>query len=232
MKDLIIYEDNHLLVVEKPGGLLVQGDSTGDITLLSMAKEYLKEKYQKPGNVYLGVVHRLDRVTSGVVIFARTSKAAQRLAKFFREKLVKKHYLAVVHGSPPPKGLLEDKIAWDENKRKAYISSKGKEASLVYLKLRTKNKKSLLLVQPITGRKHQIRVQLAKRKHPIVGDVKYGSKERIYFGRAILLHAWRIVLPHPVKDEILRFEAGLPFYWPKEFYPPAKIPWLKTERKL
>ncbi|WP_022852890.1 RluA family pseudouridine synthase [Thermodesulfatator atlanticus] len=229
MKDLIIYEDNHLLVVEKPGGLLVQGDQTGDMSLFAMVKKYLKEEYQKPGNVYLGLVHRLDRVTSGVVVFAKTSKAAERLSKAFREKKVKKHYLAVVHGIPPEKGVFQDRLAWDEKKRRAYVSSKGKEASLAFLRLLKKGKKSLLLVQPLTGRKHQIRVQLAARKHPIVGDIKYGSKERVYFGRAILLHAWRIVFPHPTRDEIMKFEAGLPFYWPREFLPPQGIPWPKSE---
>lgn len=211
---LILYEDNHLLVLNKPGGLLVQGDRTGDETLLTAAKNYLKEKYQKPGRVFLALVHRLDRVTSGVVVFARTSKAASRLALAFRERKVKKFYLAVVHGHPPPNETLEGKILFDKKSRRAYLHRDGKPARLSYQMLKKHGGYSLLLVQPETGRKHQIRVQLAAKGYPIVGDLKYGSHERVASGRAILLHAWQILLPHPTLRKEILFSAPLPKYWP------------------
>ncbi len=218
VRNLVLYEDNHLLVLNKPGGVLVQGDRTGDETLLQGVKQYIKEKYQKPGNVFLGLVHRLDRVTSGVVVLARTSKAAARLSDAFRERKVRKSYLAVVHGIPREKeGLLEDPLSWDEKKRRAFVHRSGKPARLHYRVLKSAGDKSLLLVVPETGRKHQIRAQLARAGHPIVGDLKYGSKERIADGRAILLHAWRLDLPHPTRREEMTFEAPLPPYWPRKF---------------
>ncbi len=219
VEKLLLYEDNHLLVLNKPGGLLVQADRTGDPTLLEAAKAYLKEKYHKPGRVYLGLVHRLDRVTSGVIIFAKTSKAARRLSQAFREGQVQKYYLAVVEGGPPPEKTLEDYLAWDPVRRKAYLSPEGKKALLTWRLLKKGRKESLLLVEPGTGRKHQIRAQLAAHGFPIVGDLKYGSPRKIAAGRAILLHAWRIRLSHPTKKEILVFEAPLPPYWPGNFHP-------------
>ncbi len=218
VRNLVLYEDNHLLVLNKPGGVLVQGDRTGDETLLQAAKQYIKEKYQKPGNVFLGLVHRLDRVTSGVVVLARTSKAAARLSDAFRERKVRKSYLAVVHGTPREKeGLLEDQLSWDEKKRRAFVHRSGKPARLRYRVLKSAGDKSLLLVVPETGRKHQIRAQLARAGHPIVGDLKYGSPKKIADGRAILLHAWRLDLPHPTRREEMTFEAPLPPYWPRKF---------------
>ena len=219
VEKLLLYEDNHLLVLNKPGGLLVQADRTGDPTLLEAAKAYLKEKYHKPGRVYLGLVHRLDRVTSGVIIFAKTSKAARRLSQAFREGQVQKYYLAVVEGGPPPEKTLEDYLAWDPVRKKAYLSPEGKKANLTWRLLKKGRKESLLLVEPGTGRKHQIRAQLAAHGFPIVGDLKYGSPRKIAAGRAILLHAWRIRLSHPTKKEIFVFEAPLPPYWPGKFHP-------------
>jgi len=218
----ILYEDNHLLAVNKPGGLLVQGDRTGDPTLLEWAKRYLKEKYHKPGNVYLGLVHRLDRVTSGVVVLARTSKAAARLSEAFREKRVQKVYLAVVHGVPQrPAAELQHYLVWDEKRRWARAlkasCSGAKEARLYYQVLKSVKEQTLLKIEPLTGRKHQIRAQLAALRHPIVGDLKYGSREKVYEGRAILLHAHKIILPHPTQRKELTFEAPLPGYWPQVF---------------
>jgi len=215
----ILYEDNHLLVVNKPGGILVQGDRTGDPTLLEEAKLYLKKKYQKPGNVYLGLVHRLDRVTSGVVVFARTSKAAARLSQAFREKKVQKTYLAVIHGVPQKsKGKVCHYLIWTEKSRRAKALKKpcpgAQKALLTYEVLHTFKGKALLAVYPSTGRKHQIRAQLAALGHPIVGDIKYGSSEKVFSGRAIFLHALKITLPHPTKREPFTFRAPLPDYWP------------------
>ena len=219
VKDLLLYEDNHLLVLVKPGGMLAQGDATGDETLLALAKAYLKEKYHKPGNVYLGLVHRLDRVTSGVMVLARTSKAAARLSQAFREGQVEKLYLAVVEGHPPQRGRLEDRLSWDSRRRKAYLSPTGKEAKLEFETLKRKRGLALLLVRPETGRKHQIRAQLAAAGFPILGDLKYGSQKRIAQGRAILLHAYSLTLPHPVRREKMTFKAPPPPYWPQELWP-------------
>ncbi len=219
VKELVLYEDNHLLVLNKPGGVLVQKDYTGDESLLEAAKLYLKEKYQKPGNVYLGLVHRLDRVTSGVIIFARTSKAARRLSEAFREGKVEKFYLALVEGIPKARGQLKGLLAWDSKRKKAYLDPSGKPAELSWLLFKRGKDRALLLINPKTGRKHQIRAQLAAAGHPIVGDIKYGSRHRIFGGRAILLHAWLLKVPHPTKKEFFSFKAPLPSYWPGKFYP-------------
>ena len=219
VKDLLLYEDNHLLVLTKPGGVLVQGDATGDETLLALAKAYLKEKYQKPGNVYLGLVHRLDRVTSGVLVFARTSKAAGRLSQAFREGRIEKLYLALVEGHPPQRGRLEDRLSWDHRRRKAYLSPAGKKAILELEAVKREERLSLLLVRPKTGRKHQIRAQLAAAGFPILGDLKYGSRKKVAQGRAILLHAYSLTLPHPVRREKMTFKAPPPPYWPPELWP-------------
>ncbi len=206
-------------MVNKPGGILVQGDRSGDPTLLEWAKGYIKEKYHKLGNVYLGLVHRLDRVTSGVVVFARTSKAAARLSQAFREKRIRKIYLAVIHGVlQQPTTELKHYLVWDERKRRAQALAhprpEAKEAILLYQILKILKGKSLLQIELLTGRKHQIRAQLAALGHPIVGDFKYGSSEKVFFGRAILLHAWQITLPHPTRREEITFEAPIPEYWP------------------
>ncbi len=221
----VIHEDNHLLVVNKPAGLLVQGDHSGDPTLTDVAKQYLREKYQKPGNVYLGLVHRLDRNVSGVVVLARTSKAASRLSASFRDKKVQKTYRAVVSGNPgKPAGEL---IAWLGAKgdgrgvtRAANQSFDGARESLLnYRMLDTRGKYSLLEICPITGRRHQIRAQLALAGCPLVGDVKYGSAVRLPDHR-IALHALKLEFNHPVGAEPVGFEA--PF--------PGDIPWPPVAR--
>ncbi len=221
MKDKIeiLYEDNHLLVVNKPGGILVQGDRSGGPTLLEKAKLYLKEKYQKPGNVYLGLVHRLDRATSGIIVFARTSKAASRLSKAFRERRVHKTYLAVVHGVPSRSAAeLRHYLVWDEKRRQTRAFKihrpEAKEAKLLYRVLKTLKGRAILEIVPLTGRKHQIRAQLSALGHPVVGDLKYGSRQKINSRDAILLHAWKISFPHPTRQEEMTFEAPLPDYWP------------------
>ena len=210
----VLYEDNHLIIVNKPGGVLVQGDETGDTPIVETAKQYLKEKYQKPGDVFLGVVHRLDRPVSGVVIFARTSKSLGRMNKLFRERKVYKTYWAVVKKRPPQeKGKLTNWLV--KNPEKNVVSSFDRpgedrqKAELYFKELGRLNEHSLLEINPITGRPHQIRVQLASMGCPIRGDLKYGFHKPNKDGN-INLHARRVVFEHPVKNEKMIVTAPLP----------------------
>ncbi|OAQ20271.1 RluA family pseudouridine synthase [Thermosulfurimonas dismutans] len=215
----ILYEDNHLLAIEKPGGLLIQGDRTGDPTLLEAAKAYLKEKYRKPGGVYLGLVHRLDRVTSGVVLLAKTSKAAARLSEVFREGGVRKAYLAVVEGHLSEEaGIMKAYLRWDARLGRTLVSETPREGfrkAVTGFKVvgRFKGSTALLLF-PETGRKHQLRAQLAHIGHPVMGDRRYGSRRRVLSGKAILLHALALALMHPIKRFPLFLFAPLPSYFP------------------
>jgi 23S rRNA pseudouridine1911/1915/1917 synthase len=215
----ILYEDNHLLAVSKPAGLLVQGDRTGDPTVLDQAKSYLKQKYHKPGKVYLGLVHRLDRPVSGLLLLARTSKAASRLSEQFRAGQVVKTYLAVVTGRPSPaKGELTAFLSarGDPNGRtqaRKQPFSGAKEAHLTYNVQNCAADRALLEIQPRTGRRHQIRAQLALVGHPVVGDVKYGAEQALP-DRSIGLHALRLVVAHPIGGEELVLTAPLPAAWP------------------
>lgn len=211
----VIYEDNHLLIVNKVNGVLVQGDETGDKPLVELCKEYIKEKYQKPGAVFLGVVHRLDRPVSGVVVFARTSKSLERMNALFREKETKKTYWAVVKNKPPKEqDTLVHWLLKDEKKNKTTFFTKetsgALRSELSYRVIGTAQGHWLLQVNPITGRSHQIRVQLASMGCPIRGDVKYGYAEIINNGRSINLHAMALEFVHPVKKELIRVEAPLP----------------------
>lgn len=215
----VIYEDNHLLAVCKPAGLLVQADRSGDKTLLDVARSYLKHKYDKPGRVFLGLVHRLDRNVSGVVLLARTSKAAGRLSGQFREGAVDKVYQAVVTGRPRNA----------EGQLRSWLSSKGdaqgvtraetepfpgaKESRLQYLVLETSGGWSLVEVRPRTGRRHQIRAQFALDGHPLLGDIKYGSRRRLADHR-LALHALSLTVSHPVGGNKLTLNAPLPEDWP------------------
>jgi 23S rRNA pseudouridine1911/1915/1917 synthase len=218
MKLDILYEDNHLLAVCKPGGLLVQGDRTNDPTLLGCAKEYLKEKYHKPGQVFLGLVHRIDRPVSGIVLFARTSKAASRVAKAFKDREVGKVYAAVVEGMPElEEGILEDLVA--RHGRRSHIvrspdAGHAVPARLRYRVLAYTGGQSLLEVNLETGRHHQIRLQFSRRGHPVIGDMKYGAKAALP-DNTIALHAWRLSIKHPVKDEMVVLSAP----------PPSRPPW-------
>ena len=216
----VLYEDNHLLAINKPSGLLVQGDVTGDEPLVEIGKQYIKEKYHKPGAVFLGVVHRLDRPVSGVVIFARTSKALARMNQQFKDKTTEKIYWAIVARMPhPPEGHLVHWLVKDESKNKtaAYIKEhpQGKRSELFYKTISTKEGYSLIEVRPITGRPHQIRVQLSTLGCPIVGDVKYGYSQPNGDG-SILLHAYSLSFRHPVTKEIVTIKAQ----------PPAANGWL------
>lgn len=210
----VLYEDNHLLVINKPAGVLVQGDATGDKPLVDMAKEYIGEKYQKPGEVFLGVVHRLDRPVSGVVVFARTSKALERMNALFRNKETQKTYWAVVSSKPvPSEGTLVDWLVKDEKKNKTTAYNRehpeGQRSELHYKLLDSKRGYYLVEVNPITGRPHQIRVQLSSIGCPILGDLKYGS-EILSPDGSIALHARKLSFIHPVKKEALTVTASLP----------------------
>ncbi len=203
----ILYEDNHIIVVIKKAGILSQSDKTNDLDMLSLVKTYLKEKYKKPGNVYLGLVHRLDRMVSGVMVFAKTSKAASRLSEQIRNKTFKKSYLCVVKGTfNQNKGNLKDYLVKDEKTNKSYVTdkNKGKLAELNYKVLKTYGNLSLLEIELITGRHHQIRVQLSSRNHPIYGDNKYDKNS---VKTNIMLHAYKIKFIHPTTKEILEFES-------------------------
>jgi 23S rRNA pseudouridine1911/1915/1917 synthase len=208
----ILYEDNHLLGVVKPGGLLTQGDRTGDETALELARQYIKEQYKKPGNVFVGLVHRIDRPVSGVLLFARTSKAASRLAKEFQTRRVKKTYLAVVVGRiDGPGAKLVSMIERVRNRSRLveHASAKAKEAELIYRVLDHRDGLTLLEINPSTGRHHQIRVQLAGISHPIVGDMKYGSGDPLD-DQTIALHAARLEVKHPTREETVNLEAPPP----------------------
>ncbi len=210
----VIYEDNHLLVVNKPAGLLAQGDRTGDSSIVDFAKEYLKKKYLKPGNVFAGLVHRLDRPVSGVVVLARTSKALSRLNEQFKERSVTKTYWALVTASlPEESGRLNHWLRKDTNKNKVNVTKAqgrdAKEALLDYELLSVRGKRRLVEVLPITGRPHQIRAQLSAIGCPIVGDLKYGHNKKQNDG-SICLHARSITFEHPIKKEALTMEASLP----------------------
>ncbi len=215
----VLYEDNHLLAIAKPANLATMGTSKGKPSLIALAKSYIKRKYNKPGNVYLGVVSRLDALATGVVIFARTSKAAARLTEQFRTGTVEKTYYAIVAGVPnPPQGHLRDWLRKDERRRKMVVCEPrddgAVEARLSYRTLARINSGTLLEIQLDTGRKHQIRLQLAHLGHPILGDRKYGSPD--VFPVGIALHARRLVVAHPVKKTPVELTASLPKAW-REF---------------
>ncbi|MBS1952323.1 MAG: RNA pseudouridylate synthase, group 1 [Cytophagales bacterium] len=215
----VLYEDNHLLAINKQAGELVQGDETGDVPLVERCKHYLKKKYHKPGDVFLGVVHRLDRPVSGVVIFARTTKALERMNTLFRERETKKTYWAIVRHKPAKEcGTLIHWIIKNEktNKVTAYTkeNKEGQRSELSYQLLKEKDGFFLLEINPVTGRPHQIRVQLASLGCPIVGDLKYGYPQPNQ-DKSICLHARQLQFVHPVKKEKILIEALLPTneYW-------------------
>jgi len=214
IKDQILYEDNHIIIVNKLPSQIVQGDKTGDIPLSENLKSYLKAKYHKPGNVFLGVVHRLDRPVSGAVIFARTSKALARLNQMLQSKEIQKTYWAVVKTLPQDsEGHLIHYIIKDEKKNKSFILSKpsknAKNAELLYRHIASSDKYHLFEINLITGRHHQIRAQLSAIGCPIKGDVKYGFA-RPNKDLSIHLHARKIEFIHPVKNEKMRFIAPPP----------------------
>jgi 23S rRNA pseudouridine1911/1915/1917 synthase len=199
----ILYEDNHLIVVNKKAGDIVQGDKTGDTPLSEYVKKYVKKKFNKPGDVFLGTIHRLDRPTSGIVIYARTSKALSRMNKLFREREVKKTYWAIVENNPPnQEGLLNDYLKKNTRQNKSYITNTidGKSATLRYKLIKKLDNYFLLEIIPETGRHHQIRTQLANIGCIIVGDLKYGAKRSNKDGSINLL-AKSVEFVHPIKKE-------------------------------
>jgi 23S rRNA pseudouridine1911/1915/1917 synthase len=210
----VLYEDNHIIIVNKRSSDLVQGDGTGDEPLDDIVRAYIREKYNKPGDVFLGVVHRLDRPVSGCVVYARTSKALSRLSELFRTREVRKTYWAIVSERPPAEeGTLSSYLKKNESQNKSYVYNtevKGsKLAELSYRVLARSERYYLVEVDLQTGRHHQIRAQLAAAGCPIKGDLKYGSK-RSNEGGGISLHSRRVSFVHPVKKEEITVEAPLP----------------------
>lgn len=211
----IIHVDNHQLVVNKPAGLLTQPSGTDQDSVEAQAKEWLKEQYQKPGNVFLEAVHRLDKPVSGLVLFARTSKALPRLHKAMREKKSRKCYLALIEGSLEyPEGTLEHYLFHGEHQ--AYVvdaeSPEAKRAVLHYRVIDSRKSSSLLEIVLETGRYHQIRAQLSAIGHPIIGDMRYGSLKPYVEGQ-IALHHFQLQIPHPITEVMQTFEAPPPSNW-------------------
>ncbi len=214
IEDQVVYEDNHLIAVNKRPSQLCQGDSTGDLTLVDHIKLYLKAKYNKPGNVFLGVIHRIDRPVSGVVIYARTSKALPRMNNMFRDGEIEKTYYAVVEGHMDEhEARLVHYMTRNQGQNKSYVSNdqkpNSKEAILSYKVTKTLDNYSLLRIQLETGRHHQIRAQLAHIGNPIKGDVKYGAR-RANKDRSIHLHAQAVAFTHPVSKEDIKITSSPP----------------------
>ncbi len=212
----VLYEDNHCIAVLKPARVLTAGDRTGDVSLLDMVRKHLKEKYRKPGNVFVGLVHRLDRPVSGVVLFARTSKAAARLSEQFREGTVTKVYRAIVEGTvAEASGEFVDWLVKDEKTNVVRSlpprSPEARESRLRFRRLQSSCGLTLLEITPATGRSHQIRVQLASRGHPIYGDGKYGSRHSLQ--GMIALHAAQLTFDHPTRHEPVTVTAPEPEAW-------------------
>ncbi len=206
----VIYEDNHIIVVEKPVGIPTQADISGDVDMYTLVKEYIRKKYNKPGNVFVGIVHRLDRPVGGIMVFARTSKGASRLSEEIRNRNFKKTYLAVVSGLlKEKKGTLENYLLKDESKNKSFVVSKdtkGAKIARLDYEVISENKKdntSVVKVELHTGRHHQIRLQFASIGHPLVGDSKYGKDN----GKSnVKLWAYKLSFKHPTRDEIMEFK--------------------------
>lgn len=198
----ILYEDNHIIVVEKMVNVLSQSDITGDADMLSLVKAYIKEKYQKKGNVYVGLVHRLDRPVGGIMVFAKTSKAASRLNEQIKNNFMQKSYYAIIHGYLENKeGILEDKIEKISNKEVKLNTPNGKEAKLEYKVIGEKDNLSIVDINLITGRFHQIRLQFSSRGYPLYGDQLYGKKDN----NQIALFAYKLKFIHPTKKEEMVF---------------------------
>jgi len=228
----VLHLDNHLLALYKPAGLLSQGDGGGETSLLDLAKGWVRERYGKPGRAFLGLVHRLDRPVAGVMIFARTSKAAARVSEQIRNRSLKKSYLAVVEGRPQrTSGRLVDALPSTAGRRAAGggEGQPSREARLAYRVLASRGGRSLIVVALETGRKHQIRMQLARLGCPVVGDVRYGARPSPPPG-AIALFAQELELLHPTRGESLRFRLPPPVGWPwPGLVTPQSPPWTLGE---
>lgn len=216
----ILYEDNHLLVVNKPANMPVCLDSSCDIDLLSKLKEYIKIKYNKPGNVYLGLVHRLDRPVEGIMVFAKTSKAASRLSNQITNNQFNKTYYAVVENTPPKEGHFTDYLYKDGNSNTSYVTTKdkGKKSTLEYTLINKKDNLSLVKINLLTGRHHQIRVQFSHHNYPLYGDHRYNKKFINDNQENIALIAKKISFYHPTTKELLTFEIELPKRYPYNIF--------------
>ena len=202
---IILYEDNHLIAINKPAGVLVQGDETGDIPLSELVIDFIKNRDHKPGNVFCGVIHRIDRPVSGVVMMAKTSKALSKMNELFREDKIRKTYLALVNGVPEEaEKTLKNVLRKNAKTKKSDVFNRpienGKDSELSYTVIENRGHQCLLEVRPVTGRFHQIRAQLAYNKTPIVGDLKYGAPQALK-NKSICLHAFKIAFEHPIKKE-------------------------------
>ena len=206
----IIYEDNHLLVVNKPFNIPMQKDASNDLDLLTIYKQYIKKKYNKPNNVYLGLVHRLDRPTGGLCVFAKTSKAAQRLSNQIRQNKMHKQYNAiVVNNNLLSSDCYIDYLLKDEINNIVTVNPKGKYSELNYSIIDSNSDYALVKINLITGRSHQIRVQFASRNHPLYGDQKYNNKSKV--GQQLALYATSLSFEHPTTKEVLTFSVDAPF---------------------
>jgi len=223
-----LYIDNHLMVVNKPAGILAQADETGDPDILTLGKAYLKKRFGKPGKVYLGLVHRLDRPVSGVMVLARTSKAAARLTEMFRERQVEKRYLAVVEGQISGTDHWRDYLLKDGRKVRTVAADhpKGKEARLSWQAIDTGASTSLVEVALHTGRPHQIRLQFASRGYPLVGDLRYDAKTR-FDGINLALHSYSLGITHPTRREPMSFVVRPPQSW-RGFHEKARNAFFET----
>ena len=208
----IIYEDNHLLIVEKPINIPVQEDSSGDLDFLTMLKDFIKKRDKKLGNVYLGLVHRLDRPVGGIMVFAKTSKCASRLSEQVRTRTLKKTYYAVVEGKIDKEGTFKDYLLKDTKTNIVRVDKKGKEAILDYKLIDYKDNLSLVKINLKTGRSHQIRVQFSSRNYPLYGDNKYNKNAKV--GEQIALFAKELELIHPTTKEVMKFSLGLKNKYP------------------
>lgn len=204
----ILYEDNHIIVVEKKINIPVQEDESKDKDLLTIIKEYLKEKYNKPGNVYLGLIHRLDRPVGGIMVFAKTSKAASRLSDEMRNHQIEKKYYAVIEGSLKEKDTYIDKLYKDTKLNKVTVDNRGKEAILSYERVKTYKGYTLVNITLKTGRSHQIRVQFSSRGTPLYGDQKYNPNSKV--GEQIALYSYYLSFYHPTTKEKMEFKMSLP----------------------
>jgi len=204
----ILYEDNHLLVVVKPINVPVCEDSSGDLDLLTYLKGYIKEKYNKPGNVYLGLIHRLDRPVSGIMVFAKTSKCASRLSEQVRSGKLHKKYYAVICGSLRGSGVFNDKLLKDSRTNMVCVDSRGKDSSLEYNVISSKGNFSLVDINLITGRSHQIRVQFSSRGYPLYGDQRYNKSASV--GEQIALFSYYLSFYHPISGDLIEFIEDIP----------------------
>ena len=210
----VLYEDNHIIVVMKPANVPVCEDSSGDLDLLSMVKHYLEEKYNK-NNAFVGLVHRLDRPVGGVMVFAKTSKAASRLSDQIRKGEMKKKYYAVVMGKTLERGIFVDKLEKDSKKNISFVSDNGKESILEYERIKTNGEMSLVSIDLKTGRSHQIRVQFSHHGFPLYGDQKYNKKANMH--TQIALFAYSLSFLHPTLKKELVFSVDIPKIYPYNF---------------